>query len=115
MASGAHQLVFRDLYSPASLVELRTEARLSISLEILVGLSQRPKRIAPKFFYDETGCRLFDEICRLDEYYLTRTEIGILRKHITEICALFGPQCRLVELGSGSNVKTQILLDHLHA
>ena len=85
----------------------------AFSHEILVGLSQRPKRIAPKFFYDETGCRLFDEICRLDEYYLTRTEIGIIRKHITEICALFGPQCRLVELGSGSNVKTQILLDHL--
>jgi len=83
--------------------------------EILAGLSERPKRIAPKFFYDEAGCRLFDEICRLDEYYLTRTEIGILRKHVTEICALFGPECRLVEFGSGSNVKTQILLDHLRA
>src|SRR5215469_9761262 len=83
--------------------------------EILAGLSERPKRIAPKFFYDETGCRLFDEICRLDEYYLTRTEIGILRKHVTEICALLGPECRLVELGSGSNLKTRILLDHLRA
>ena len=83
--------------------------------EILAGFSQRPKRIAPKFFYDETGCRLFDEICRLDEYYLTRTEIGILREHVTEICALLGPECRLVELGSGSSVKTQILLDHLRA
>ncbi len=83
--------------------------------EILAGLSGRPKRIAPKFLYDESGCELFDEICRLDEYYPTRTEIGILREHVTEICALLGPECRLVEFGSGSNAKTQILLDHLRA
>jgi len=54
--------------------------------EILRGLAQSPKRIAPKFFYDETGCQLFEEICRLDEYYLTRTEISILRENATEIC-----------------------------
>ena len=83
--------------------------------ELLRGLSQRPKSIAAKFFYDEMGCQLFDEICSLDEYYLTRTEMRILREKVAEICALFGPGCRLVEFGSGSNAKTQILLDHLHA
>jgi Histidine-specific methyltransferase, SAM-dependent len=51
----------------------------------------------------------------LDEYYLTRTEMRILREEAVEICALIGPECRLVELGSGSNAKTRILLDHLPA
>src|SRR5271169_1864840 len=81
--------------------------------ELLRGLSQRPKSIAAKFFYDEIGSQLFDQICTLDEYYLTRTEMGILREKAVEICALFGPECRLVELGSGSSAKTRILLDHL--
>src|SRR4029077_11574348 len=83
--------------------------------ELLRGLSQRPKSIAAKFFYDEMGSQLFDEICSLDEYYLTRTEMRILRERVAEICALCGPECRLVEFGSGSNAKTRILLDHLHA
>src|SRR5260370_32823821 len=83
--------------------------------ELLRGLSQRPKSIAAKFFYDEMGSQLFDEICSLDEYYLTRTEMRILREEAAEICALCGPECRLVEFGSGSNAKTRILLDHLHA
>ena len=82
--------------------------------ELLRGLLRRPKSIAAKFFYDETGCQLFDEICCLDEYYLTRTEMRILREKAAEICALFGPDCRLIEFGSGSNAKTRILLDHLH-
>jgi len=83
--------------------------------ELLLGFSRHPKSIAPKFFYDETGCRLFDEICCLDEYYPTRTEMRILEERIAEICALFGPECRLVEFGSGSNAKTRILLDHLRS
>jgi dimethylhistidine N-methyltransferase len=83
--------------------------------ELLLGLSRRPKSIAPKFFYDEIGCQLFDEICCLDEYYLTRTEVRILSERSAEICDLCGPDCCLVELGSGSNAKTRILLDHLRA
>ncbi len=83
--------------------------------EVLRGLAHRPKRIASKFFYDEVGCHLFEEICQLDEYYLTRTEIDILRENATEICRALGPECLLVEFGSGSNVKTRILLDHLFA
>jgi L-histidine Nalpha-methyltransferase len=87
----------------------------ALQAELLRGLSQRPKSIAAKFFYDETGSQLFDEICSLDEYYLTRTEMRILREKAPEICALLGPECRLVEFGSGSNAKTRILLDHMHA
>jgi dimethylhistidine N-methyltransferase len=83
--------------------------------ELLSGLSRRPKSIGAKFFYDEMGCQLFDEICCLDEYYLTRTEMRILREKVAEICGLVGPECCLVEFGSGSNAKTRILLDHLHA
>src|ERR1700759_4048579 len=83
--------------------------------ELQRGLSQRPKSISAKFFYDENGSRLFDEICSLDEYYLTRTEMGILREKGAEICALFGPECRLVELGGGSSAKTRFLLDTLRA
>jgi dimethylhistidine N-methyltransferase len=83
--------------------------------ELARGLSKRPKSIAAKFFYDEMGSHLFDEICTLEEYYLTRTEMGILREKAAEICALFGPECRVVEFGSGSNAKTRILLDHLDA
>jgi dimethylhistidine N-methyltransferase len=83
--------------------------------ELLFGLSRHPKSIASKFFYDQIGCQLFDEICCLDEYYPTRTEMRILRERIAEICALLGPECRLVEFGSGSSAKTRILLDHLRA
>ncbi len=83
--------------------------------EVLRGLAQRPKRIASKFFYDEVGCRLFEEICQLGEYYLTRTEIDILRENAIGICRALGPECLLIEFGSGSNIKTRILLDHLFA
>src|SRR6201984_135004 len=87
----------------------------SFSEELFLGLSRNPKSIPSKFLYDETGCELFDQICCLDEYYPTRTEMLILRDNVAEICTLFGPECRLVELGSGSSAKTRILLDHLQA
>ena len=82
--------------------------------ELLLGLSRSPKSIPSKFFYDKTGCELFDQICCLDEYYPTRTEMLILRDNVAEICTLFGPQCRLVELGSGSSAKIRVLLDNLY-
>src|SRR5260221_2306248 len=83
--------------------------------EVLRGLAQCPKRIAPKFFYDEVGCQLFEEICQLEEYYLPRTEIDIQRENATAICRAWGPECLLVDFGGGSNVKPRILLDHLFA
>lgn len=87
----------------------------SIQREFVSGLMQCPKTLPCKFFYDARGSRLFDQICELDEYYLTRTETSILRENITQIAELCGPRCRLVELGSGSSRKTRLLLEHLNS
>jgi dimethylhistidine N-methyltransferase len=81
--------------------------------EVLRGLA-RPRKMLPcKYFYDATGSALFDEICDLPEYYLTRAELGILRAHAAEMAALLGPRCLVIEYGSGSGVKTRLLLDQL--
>jgi dimethylhistidine N-methyltransferase len=81
--------------------------------EVLQGLASRPRRIAPKFFYDERGSRLFDAICGLPEYYLTRTEMGILESAASEVARLAGPGVTLVELGSGASRKIRLLLEAL--
>ena len=81
--------------------------------EIVSGLSAEPKQISPKYFYDERGSKLFDEITRLPEYYLTNTELGIMQDNIDEIVALVGGQASLIEFGAGSSLKTRILLEHL--
>ena len=79
--------------------------------EVMQGLGSRPRRIAPKFFYDERGSRLFDAICELPEYYLTRTEMGILESCADEVARLAGPEVTLVELGSGASRKIRLLLE----
>jgi dimethylhistidine N-methyltransferase len=81
--------------------------------QVLRGLTQPRKSIPSKFFYDEAGSRLFDDICELDEYYPTRTELAILREHAKEMVACMSSNVLLVELGSGSSTKTRLLLDHL--
>ncbi len=81
--------------------------------EVLRGLGAHPKRIAPKFFYDRRGSALFEEICRLPEYYLTRGEIGILRACAREVAGLAGPDSVLIELGSGASRKVRLLLEAL--
>ncbi|ADG05985.1 L-histidine N(alpha)-methyltransferase [Kyrpidia tusciae] len=78
--------------------------------EVLRGLRQSPKTIHCKYFYDERGSRLFKEITLLDEYYLTRTEMSILREHAEEILELSGSAPCLVELGSVDGDKADILL-----
>lgn len=83
--------------------------------EIKVGLQQQPKKLPPKFFYDERGSQLFDRICDLPEYYPTRTETAIMKANINEIEAVIGEEAMLIEYGSGSSLKTRILLDHLPA
>ena len=88
-------------------------AKRSEILEIVDGLSAAQKQISPKYFYDERGSQLFDEITRLPEYYLTNTELGIMRDNIDEIVAMVGKQASLIEFGSGSSLKTRILLEHL--
>ncbi len=81
--------------------------------EVIHGLQRKPKRIPPKFFYDETGSVLFDAICELPEYYPTRTEMSLLHEHADEIATLIGKECLLIEPGSGSSQKVRLLLDAL--
>lgn len=80
---------------------------------VISGLSKPQKAIPSKFFYDKRGSILFDRICELPEYYVTRTEIGLLRSHARAIASLIRPRCHLVEFGSGSSIKVPILLDAL--
>jgi dimethylhistidine N-methyltransferase len=81
--------------------------------DVLRGLAARAKEIPPKYFYDEAGSALFEQITTLEEYYLTRTEQAIMRRHAAEMGELLGPRCQLIEYGSGSSSKTRLLLDHL--
>jgi dimethylhistidine N-methyltransferase len=82
--------------------------------DILRGLTARQKRISAKYFYDERGSKLFDRICGLEEYYITRTELDLMQRHLAEIATLVGPRAAVVELGAGSSTKVRLLLDHLH-
>ena len=79
--------------------------------DALRGLRAEPKTISPKWFYDEVGSALFEDITRLPEYYPTRTEAAILRDHVDDLAVLANPETALIELGSGASVKTRILLD----
>ncbi|MGH7114161.1 MAG: L-histidine N(alpha)-methyltransferase [Stellaceae bacterium] len=80
---------------------------------VLNGLGRPRKAIPCKFFYDARGSALFEEICRLPEYYPTRTEIAILEESASEIAAQMGPHCRVIEFGSGASDKARILLQAL--
>jgi dimethylhistidine N-methyltransferase len=82
--------------------------------QIISGLTRRPKVLPAKFLYDKQGSQLFEQICRLPEYYPTRTETGILALNADEMAAMCGDQCLLIELGSGSSTKTRLLLDRLN-
>lgn len=81
--------------------------------DVLRGLALPQKAIAPKYFYDDAGSRLFERICELPEYYPTRTEMAIMEHHLGEMVALLGPDTQLVEFGSGASVKTRLLVDRL--
>jgi hypothetical protein len=82
--------------------------------DVLAGLRACPKRLPCKYFYDARGSQLFDRICELDEYYLTRAELAIMERFAAQMGALMGREAMVVELGSGSSVKTRYLLDALH-
>jgi dimethylhistidine N-methyltransferase len=79
--------------------------------DVIAGLTARPKRLSPKYFYDETGARLFEEITALPEYYPTRCELAILRAHAADMARLLPPETALIEFGSGSSRKVRLLLD----
>lgn len=85
----------------------------SFRRDVLAGLSRPRKALPCKYLYDDQGAQLFEAICELDEYYPTRTELDILRRNIEEIVTLLGPRANLVDLGSGSGLKTRLLLEHL--
>ena len=81
--------------------------------ELSSSLNQKQKSINPKFFYDQKGSQLFEKICALPEYYLTRTEISILKQIDGKLQSYLDGNFRLVELGSGSSQKTRLLIDML--
>lgn len=94
---------FYDLHPPAD----------DFCAEVVAGLEGVPKSLPCKFFYDAIGSRLFEQICELKEYYPTRTEIALLRRHRNDIAALLGRNAHLIELGSGATTKVRILLDSI--
>ena len=85
----------------------------SLVEDVLRGLQSTPKRLSPTYLYDERGSQLFDLICELPEYYVTRTETRILAAHAQEIASCIGDNALLVEFGSGASTKTRLLLDRL--
>ncbi|MHC4416153.1 MAG: L-histidine N(alpha)-methyltransferase [Planctomycetota bacterium] len=81
--------------------------------DVVDGLTGTPKRLPSKYLYDRRGSELFDRICELEEYYLTRTELTILRRHAQEMADRLGPRCLLIEPGSGNSLKIRLLLERL--
>lgn len=90
-----------------------TPAQSEFREQFIAGLTSIPRTLPSKFFYDDAGSALFASICELPEYYITRTEIQILRKHGAEIGRAFGANAQLVGLGTGAGTKTRLLLEHL--
>lgn len=85
-------------------------ADIDFSDALLAGLSAEPKRIECKYFYDAEGAKLFQQICALPEYYLTRTELALLNRHAGEFAQAIGPEAEIVEFGAGSADKISVLL-----
>jgi len=100
-------------YAVSASERVRPSADDSFRNEVIAGLSARPRALSPRWFYDRRGSELFEEITRLPEYYLARAERQILSHHALQIAALAGKGRALVELGSGSSLKTPLLLNAL--
>src|SRR5437762_4061468 len=104
------------MLSPANdrftLIGLPAEKRLArFAHDVQAGLTASPKTLPCCYFYDRLGSRLFEAICELPEYYLTRAEMAILQAHAAEIGAIFSGPIDLIELGSGSAIKTRMLIE----
>jgi dimethylhistidine N-methyltransferase len=82
--------------------------------DVIAGLSSNPRTIPCKYFYDGRGAALFQKICELPEYYVTRTEIDILDRSRADIASQLGPNVELIGLGTGAGTKTRILIEGLH-
>ncbi|TMH31517.1 MAG: L-histidine N(alpha)-methyltransferase, partial [Betaproteobacteria bacterium] len=85
-------------------------AALNFRKDVLAGLSRPQKSLPPKYFYDAAGSRLFERICRLREYYPTRTELSVTKKNLRAIARFAGKGCALLEYGSGESLKTRLLI-----
>ena len=94
---------------------IRNVAASAIAEDVYRGLTATPKSLPPKLFYDAAGSELFEEITRLPEYYLTRTELAILRERAGEISRRTPPEASIIELGAGSAAKTRTILQSLAA
>lgn len=95
---------------PAPTVPPATPDLLS---DVITGLSSDPRSLPCKYFYDEQGAALFQKICELPEYYITRTEIDILDRRRAEIASQLGPNIELIGLGTGAGTKTRVLVEAL--
>jgi L-histidine Nalpha-methyltransferase len=93
--------------------EVSKAATRQFRADVLRGLRAPQKELPCKYLYDEVGSALFEQITELEEYYPTRTELGIMERHAAEMAGLLGPRCLLIEYGSGSSLKTRRLLDRL--
>ena len=100
--------VYASALAEAHLPDEQTSA---FAREAIGDLSQRPKRLSPKYFYDATGSELFEAITRLPEYYPTRTELSILRDRGSEIAAIIPKGAALIEFGAGATTKVRLLLE----
>src|SRR5712691_4973207 len=94
----------------AALRDEPVEAASLFARDVIAGLTARPKRLPPKYFYDQAGAQLFEDITRLPEYYPTRCELAILRERAGEIAGFFPARSALIEFGSGSSKKVRIVL-----
>jgi dimethylhistidine N-methyltransferase len=97
------------------LVESKLSQHEAFRADVLFGLAQRQKSLPSRWLYDQRGSELFEDITRLDEYYLTRTETALLRRHAGEMAALCGEGVVLLEYGAGAAIKSEILISALHA
>jgi dimethylhistidine N-methyltransferase len=101
--------------APLHVFALHTQsAHAAMLADVRHGLRLQPKKQSSKYFYDARGSELFERICVQPEYYLTRAELELMHAHVADIAALLGPDVLLVEYGSGSGIKTRLLLEHLH-
>jgi dimethylhistidine N-methyltransferase len=82
----------------------------SLKEDVIAGLSHPQKTLPPKYFYDAVGSRLFERICRLPEYYVTRAELALTRAHLASVARFAGKGCELIEYGSGESLKTRLLI-----
>ena len=85
-------------------------AAVNFRRDVVEGLSRPQKALPPKYFYDAAGSPLFERICRLREYYPTRTELAITKKHLRDIARFAGKRTALLEYGSGESLKTRLLI-----